>query len=107
MDAPVFASSNPDIVQIDANGVVRCGSVAGNAMVMVWRSVLRDSLRHVMVEVRDLDSHLIGPTPAGGEFHVFYSHKIENEAAELDVDDTSSYGLETITIYQLIPATYR
>lgn len=225
VDAPVYASCNPEIVQIDANGVVRCGTVTGNAMVMVWRSALRDSLRHVMVEVRDpswfadhpdfaagagidlfgtvinavntvgvpgalvmfrrsetgpvigqtytdgsgqfaitlaegsyyikasapgyinwhswvnvnssssnemqivlspeltgqfaravlqwglnprdLDSHLTGPTPSGGVFHVFYSHKIENEAAELDVDDTSSYGPETITIFQLIPGTYR
>jgi hypothetical protein len=225
VDAPVYTSSNPEIVQIDTNGVVRCGSVVGNAMVMVWRSALRDSLRHVMVEVRDpswfanhpdfaagagfdlfgavinaintvgvpgalvsfrrsetgpviaqtytdgsgqfaitlaegsyyveasapgyinwhswvnidsssademqivlspeligqfarvvlqwglnprdLDSHLIGPTPEGGVFYVFYSHTIENEAAELDVDDTGSYGPETITIFRLIPGTYR
>ena len=56
---------------------------------------------------RDLDSHLTGPTPSGGRFHVFYSHTIENEAAELDVDDTSSYGPETITIHRLIPGVYR
>jgi hypothetical protein len=225
VDAPVYASSNPDIVQVDESGVVLCGPVAGNAMVMIWRSAARDSLRHMMVEVRDpswftnhpdfatgagielfgvvinavntagvpgalvafrrsetgtvtaqtytdgsgqfvitlaegtyyveasapgyinwhswvtvdpsasdemqivlspeligqfarvvlqwglnprdLDSHLTGPRPAGGVFHVFYSHTIENEAAELDVDDTSSYGPETITIFRLIPGTYR
>ena len=56
---------------------------------------------------RDLDSHLTGPTPSGRRFHVFYSHTIENEAAELDVDDTSSYGPETITIHRLIPGVYR
>jgi hypothetical protein len=55
----------------------------------------------------DLDSHLTGPRPAGGVFHLFYAHTIENEAAELDVDDTSSYGPETVTILRLIPGTYR
>jgi len=205
VDAPVFASSNPDVAEIGPDGVVRCGWAIGNAVVMVWRSSARDSLRHILVEVRDpswfadhpdfasgasvflsgtvvnalntsgvgnaliefrrsetgpfyyvevtapgyiawhgwvnadpntsgdiqivlspeldgqvarivlqwglnprdLDSHLTGPTPSGGRFHVFYSHTIENEAAELDVDDTSSYGPETITIHRLIPGVYR
>ena len=225
VEAPVFASCNPDIVGIGEDGVIHCGTLTGNAMLMVWRSPARDSLRHVMVEVRDpawfadhpdfatsasiflsgtvmnalntsgvnnalivfrrsetgpaafqtftdaygrfelmvpegfyyveanapgyiawhgwvnanpnssdeiqivlspelngqvarivlqwglnprdLDSHLTGPTPAGGRFHVFYAHTIENEAAELDVDDTSSYGPETITIHRLTPGIYR
>ena len=225
VDAPVFASSNPEVAEIGPDGVVRCGWTIGNAVLMVWRSSVRDSLRHVLVEVRDpswfadhpdfasgasvflsgmvvnalttsgvgntliefrrsetgpaafqtfanaygrfelsvpegfyyvevtapgyiawhgwvnadpntsgdiqivlspeldgqvarivlqwglnprdLDSHLTGPTPSGGRFHVFYSHTIENEAAELDVDDTSSYGPETITIHRLIPGVYR
>jgi len=225
VDAPVFASSNPEVAEIEPDGVIRCGWTIGNAVLMVWRSSARDSLRHVLVEVRDpswfadhpdfasgasvflsgtvinalntsgvgnaliefrrsetgpaayqtfanayggfelsvpegfyyvevtapgyiawhgwvnadpntsgdiqivlspeldgqvarivlqwgltprdLDSHLTGPTPSGGRFHVFYSHTIENEAAELDVDDTSSYGPETITIHRLIPGVYR
>lgn len=54
----------------------------------------------------DLDSHLIGKTPSGGAFNVYYSnknYKFNNEEyANLDVDDTSSYGPETITIMKPI-----
>ena len=39
----------------------------------------------------DLDSHLEGPG-----YHVFYSNKT-GKNAELDVDDTTSYGPETVT----------
>lgn len=50
----------------------------------------------------DLDSHLIGESTNGGQFHVSYSNTryYENGQlhAELDLDDTSSYGPETITV---------
>ena len=39
----------------------------------------------------DLDSHLLGPG-----YHVFYSN-MQAENANLDVDDTTSYGPETVT----------
>ncbi|MFH0814070.1 MAG: Ig-like domain-containing protein, partial [Pseudomonadota bacterium] len=57
----------------------------------------------------DLDSHLTGP-PASGttRFHVYYSNKTPSGAdANLDVDDTSSYGPETITIAQLHSGPYK
>lgn len=51
---------------------------------------------------RDLDSHLVGPTSNDGVFHVFYANKDyaegNNFVASLDIDDTSSYGPETVTI---------
>lgn len=58
---------------------------------------------------RDLDSHLVGPTVAGDSadyFHVYFSNKIyydlEHEInASLDVDDTSSYGPETVTVFNV------
>lgn len=58
---------------------------------------------------RDLDSHLVGPTVAGDSadyFHVYFAHKIyyglEDEInASLDVDDTSSYGPETVTVFNV------
>lgn len=41
----------------------------------------------------DLDSHL-----RGSDFHIFYSAKTASASdAQLDVDDTSSYGPETVT----------
>ncbi len=56
-----------------------------------------DGLRVVLTWGRtpaDLDSHLAFPGN-----HVFYSAK-NGDAANLDVDDTTSYGPETITIEQ-------
>lgn len=50
----------------------------------------------------DLDSHLIGQAADGSTYHVYYSdkHAYNNsgrEVANLDVDDTTSYGPETTT----------
>jgi hypothetical protein len=60
----------------------------------------------------DLDSHLTGPdsATAGARFHVYYSDKgslTSNPFAELDVDDTSSFGPEVITISKFTAGTYR
>lgn len=60
---------------------------------------------------RDLDSHLIGPTSDGfGNFHVFYNYGAYYEGsdlmANLDVDDVTSYGPETTTIYKPVNGIY-
>lgn len=51
----------------------------------------------------DLDSHLVGPDVSGGKFHTYYSNMLyysnDVKMADLDLDDTSSYGPETMTIY--------
>lgn len=54
----------------------------------------------------DLDSHLIGPTAEGdSSFHVYYSDKNYyyngEKYVDLDVDDTSYYGPETVTVYNM------
>ena len=66
----------------------------------------------------DLDSHLTGPAVNGeGRFHTYYSAKnyyidgsyyanYLNFAAELDYDDTDSYGPEITTIHELTPGNY-
>jgi hypothetical protein len=54
----------------------------------------------------DLDSHLL--TPSGA--HVYYSSRGSLTAApfaNLDVDDTSSYGPEVVTITRLMVGTYK
>lgn len=46
----------------------------------------------------DLDSHLTGPnTTANSRFHVYYSDEADGGLCKLDVDDTTSYGPETVT----------
>jgi hypothetical protein len=59
----------------------------------------------------DLDSHLSGPAADGsGDYHIYYGYSNNDGAggpydpnypAWLDVDDTSSYGPETITIQKV------
>lgn len=60
---------------------------------------------------RDLDSHLSGPLSNGGRFHTYYSNKNAKDqgvlVANLDVDDVTSYGPETTTIYHQTPGIYR
>ncbi|MES2939764.1 MAG: hypothetical protein V4864_18930 [Pseudomonadota bacterium] len=45
----------------------------------------------------DLDSHMTGPNADTSRFHIFYADKSSGGLCKLDVDDTTSYGPETIT----------
>ncbi|KJS15187.1 MAG: hypothetical protein VR69_14975 [Peptococcaceae bacterium BRH_c4b] len=64
----------------------------------------------------DLDSHLIGPAlvgpaPDGSLFHIYYGNKVYEYNGtvyvDLDLDDTSSYGPETTSIYNYVDGKYR
>ncbi|MBQ8227461.1 MAG: M4 family metallopeptidase [Clostridia bacterium] len=50
---------------------------------------------------KDLDSHLFGYLETGSDYHIYYRNKNAysdgNNIANLDVDDTTSYGPETTT----------
>lgn len=57
----------------------------------------------------DLDSHLTTPLIGGQNYHVYYSDRgsvLSAPFANLDVDDVTSYGPETITITNFSPGTY-
>ena len=58
----------------------------------------------------DLDSHLVGPAEGGGKFHTYYSAMNYNYGSvnyvNLDVDDTTSYGPETTSVYKGLNGTY-
>ena len=58
----------------------------------------------------DLDSHMVGPTPGGKTFHTWYSDKNAYEGntviADLDRDDTTSFGPETTTVRTEVDGTY-
>ena len=55
----------------------------------------------------DLDSHCTGPIPGSTDrFHMYYPNKGTSspwpDLVSLDLDDTSSYGPETTTLYQVL-----
>lgn len=101
-------ASAPDY--IDWHGWITVSSDT-QGLQIVMSPILNGQMARIVLQwgqnPRDLDSHLTGPRTDGSRFHVFYSHAYEQDGAELDVDDTSSYGPETITIHRLIPGTYR
>ena len=77
-------------------------------VLFLQKGVLGDGLRVVLSwggNPDDLDSHYTGPAAEGGRFHVYYSEEEfvdENNEAYLDVDDTSSYGPETVTVIKRV-----
>ncbi|PLW93670.1 MAG: hypothetical protein C0591_14255 [Marinilabiliales bacterium] len=57
----------------------------------------------------DLDSHLKTPSIEGNTYHVYYSQQGSADSppyAILDIDDITSYGPETTTIYNLYTGEY-
>lgn len=59
---------------------------------------------------RDPDSHMVGPTPGGKIFHTWFSDLHAEEGgeriADLDRDDTTSYGPETTTVRKMTDGRY-
>lgn len=59
----------------------------------------------------DLDSHISGPMSNGNRFHVYYGENNAYEngemTAKLDLDDTTSYGPETITLKRMHDGVYK
>lgn len=59
----------------------------------------------------DIDSHLTGPLSNGSRFHVYYRRMNavdeSNTVANLDRDDVTSYGPETVTLLQQRDGVYR
>lgn len=60
----------------------------------------------------DLDSYLVGPKEDGSRFILYYGNTNIGTAgnidwqADLDYDDTGSFGPEVTTIRKLVPGTY-
>lgn len=93
--------ASPEMSSISQNATIS-PEVAGNTyrIVLTWGQ-----------NPRDLDSHITGQTSSGSSFHVYFSNKDawdgETNVANLDVDDTSSYGPETITLNPTTTDTYK
>lgn len=84
-------------IQLTPQTIVQQPAVDSYRIVLTWGST-----------PRDLDAHFTGPTTAGSRFHIYFGNKTSSGAStNLDVDDTSSYGPETVTITSLVNGTYR
>jgi hypothetical protein len=83
------------------NVAVLPDSTVSGQRVTVSNSLSVDSIRVVLTwgsTPNDLDSHLV-ISGSGTSYHIYYGDKSPSGAdASLDVDDTTSYGPETITI---------
>ncbi len=84
------------------------GTLIGNQNASVSTKLSKGELRIVLewgARPYDLDSHLFGPG-----CHVYYKQRKYSSngklAAELDRDDTTSYGPETTTIYGTVEGEY-
>ncbi len=86
-------------------GDIVLGSVASAQITLTWD-----------LNPDDLDSHLVIPAYSENEqFHLYYPYSMDSgydfsdsyPHANLDTDDTTSYGPEVVTILQMHPGTYR
>ncbi len=86
-----------NIVQSDQNTAVSPNLSSGELrIVLTWGAT-----------PSDLDSHLTGPQEnSDSPFHVYFFARF-SDLVNLDVDDTSSFGPETVTIERQINGVYR
>lgn len=94
------------------NIIVQSGTTSSQNGAMT-PTILGDNFRIVLTwgaNPRDLDSHMAGILSDGNPFHVYFGHKSQYdgdvEICNLDVDDTSSYGPETITLNTTLDNPY-
>lgn len=112
----VISPQGSGYINADIRAVVAGnGTVEVNQNIVVSPSLPQGQTRFVLTwggTPSDLDSHVTGPTSAGGRFHVYYangSYSDANSNISLDRDDTDGFGPETITttVNGSVPGTYR
>jgi len=87
---------------------------SGNQNASITPTINKGEIRIVLtwgIRPMDLDAHLLTPNIEGRRHHIFFNPRTRGQRSsapyvQLDVDDTSSYGPETITIYKSQPGTY-
>jgi hypothetical protein len=103
----------PEYVQGIITGISVGGTEVANQDVLLSPVGSENEIRIVLSwgeHPSDLDSHLYGPNGNGGRFHINYRSKGSLDSAPnagLDVDDTSSFGPETITVTRQHDGRYR
>lgn len=95
----------PDYVMVNQGALLQCESTNRLTLSMSpstgTGALTANQFRVVLnwgENPRDLDSHLTGPAADGTtRWHVYYGNKQGGDVCGLDVDDTTSYGPETVT----------
>lgn len=97
--------SNEGYVSTTKNVIAIGGEEQENQNATITPELDEEEMRIVLTwgeTPRDLDSHLTGPKADGsGRFHIYYGSKNyadDNSEVNLDLDDVSSYGPETVTV---------
>jgi hypothetical protein len=102
-------ASKEGFLNVSYDVVCLGGRVSPNQDTATTPALLSGQMRIVLTwgqEPSDLDSHLTGPNATGGRFHVWYAGR-DAGVANLDRDDTTSFGPETTTITAQYSGTYR
>lgn len=93
-----YVTSTEYVTMVDENNNVNISinprNAGGLRAVLTWGSY-----------PEDLDSHMLWDTGDGSGYHVYYSN-MQEPTMMLDVDDTSSYGPETITVSNMSSGVY-
>lgn len=104
----VFLFSKTDFISSELKVAITEGTNTINGNLSPENVSVSGNLRIVLTwgsEPNDLDSHLLGTSADGEDYHVYYSDREYYEngtmVAGLDLDDTSSYGPETITVNKM------
>ncbi len=113
IDQRTLASGEKRYLKTYFNVKILGGKTIANQNATVSHTLDSNQLRIVLEWGRtpyDLDSHLIGPKSDGTTFHIYFGYKQywedTTEIADLDLDDTNSYGPETTTLYNPISGDY-
>lgn len=107
-------ATKTDFVTTYFNVVVIGGQTTANQNGVITPVLDASEVRVVLTwgaSPTDLDSHITGPNPDGGRFHVYYGNSSfwynDTQYCNLDLDDVTSFGPETITIYNQTGGLYR
>lgn len=110
-----ISCSHVDFVETSFSVICLGGVNSDNQSTVMSPLMNEDEIRIILTwgsSPRDLDSHLTGPIPESEQrFHIYYANKNfyydDTLYANLDIDDVSSYGPETTTIYVPSQGLYR
>ncbi len=90
--------------------VTRDATVAASEAIVAYRPLTTGQYRFVLTwgeTPYDIDSHLFMPLSGGGTDEIYYGDQDALDgSANLDWDDTYSYGPETVSITSVNPGTY-